>query len=318
MSEGLELAREHHRNLPAHVREYLQQARGISPEIIDLHLLGWNGTRITIPIFDRAGQFSFFKLAKAPNDQTDSPKMLVTPGHAELYGWDRVLANPERIILCEGEFGRLALESRGFAAVTSTGGALTFRLTWAEAFREIPQVYICFDNDGPGLAGAERVARLIPHARLVCLPEEVGDGGDVTDFFVRLGRSREDFVGLLDAAQPLPEEQRGTKPAAMRPQGSAPTNNEVERLKRSVAIEDLVARYVELYTSGQNYRARCPFHDDRNPSFVVYAQTQTFYCFGCREHGDVLSFLMRQERLTFPEALNALRELHGGETRRDN
>ena len=59
MAKGFELAREHHRNLPAHVREYLQQARGISPEIIDLHLLGWNGTRITIPIFDRAGQFSF-------------------------------------------------------------------------------------------------------------------------------------------------------------------------------------------------------------------------------------------------------------------
>ena len=95
------------------------------------------------------------------------------------------------------------LESRGFAAVTSTGGALTFRPTWTEAFREIPQVYICFDNDGPGQAGAERVARMIPHARLVRLPEEVGDGGDVTDFFVRLGRSREEFIGLLEAARPL-------------------------------------------------------------------------------------------------------------------
>src|SRR3989442_1500853 len=176
MSEGLELAREYHRNLPAHVREYMQQARGISAEVIDLHLLGWNGSRITIPILDRAGQFAFFKLAKDPEDRSDSPKMLASPGaHAELYGWERVLANPEQIVICEGEFDRLALEGRGFAAVTSTGGALTFRPTWTEAFREIPQVYICFDNDGPGLAGAERVARLIPQARLVRLPEEVGD-----------------------------------------------------------------------------------------------------------------------------------------------
>ena len=160
MSEGLELAREYHRNLPAHVREYLQQVRGSSPDIVNLHLLGWNGSRVTIPILDRAGQFAFFKLAKGPNDRTGSPKMLASPGaHAELYGWKRVLASPERIIICEGEYDRLVLESHDFAAVTSTGGALTFRPTWAEAFREIPQVYICFDNDGPGLAGAERVAR---------------------------------------------------------------------------------------------------------------------------------------------------------------
>ena len=98
MSEGLEVAREYHRSLPQHVREYLQQVRGISPEIVDLHLLGWNGSRITIPIFDRAGQFAFFKLPKGPNDQTASPKMLATPGaHAELYGWERVLADRKHV-----------------------------------------------------------------------------------------------------------------------------------------------------------------------------------------------------------------------------
>src|SRR5207244_5200418 len=104
---------------------------------------------------------------------------------------------------------------------------------------------------------------MIPHARLVRLPEDVGGGGDVTDFFVRLGRSREEFIGLLEAAQVLPEEQRAKQPAAMRPQAGAPRNEEVERLKRSIAIEDLIARYVELSTSGVNYRARCPLHDDR-------------------------------------------------------
>src|SRR5689334_14076018 len=99
MSEGFELAREYHRSLPAHVREYLQQARGISRNVVDLRLLGWNGSRITIPIFGRAGQLAFFKLAKGPNEQTDSPKMLAAPGaHAELYGWERVFANPEQII----------------------------------------------------------------------------------------------------------------------------------------------------------------------------------------------------------------------------
>ena len=319
MAEGAKSTLKYHRNLPPHAREYLQQVRGISAEIINRQLLGWNGNRITIPIPDRAGQFAFFKLAKGPNDQTDSPKMLATPGaHAELYCWERVLAKPEQIIICEGEFDRLALESRGFAAVTSTGGALTFRPEWAEVLREIPSIFVCFDNDAAGRAGAERVVRMIPQARIVRLPEEVGEGGDVTEFFVRLGRSREEFVGLLEAARPLPEERRIKEPVPMPPQAGATRNEEIEGLKRSVAIEDLVARYVELSTSGGNYRARCPFHEDRNPSFVVYPQSQSFYCFGCGERGDVLSFLMRQERLTFPEALNALRKLNGGETRRDN
>src|SRR5437870_5685213 len=138
MSEGLELAREYHRNLPAHVREYLQQARGISGELIELHRLRWNGSRITIPVLDRAAQFAFFKLAKGPNDQSDSSKMLASPGaHAELYDWQRVLSKPEQIIICEGEFDRLVLEIWGFVAVTSIGGARNFRLESAEALREI-------------------------------------------------------------------------------------------------------------------------------------------------------------------------------------
>src|SRR2546427_7528363 len=133
--------------LPAHVREYLQQVRGISTEIVDWHLLGWNGSRITIPILDRAGQFAFFKLAKDPEDKSASPKMLATPGaRAELYGWERVLAEPERIIICEGEFDRLVLESRGFTAVTSTSGGTTVPHEGGQTFFVSPPPFISLLN----------------------------------------------------------------------------------------------------------------------------------------------------------------------------
>jgi hypothetical protein len=139
MADGPTLAKQYHRNLPDGIRDYLRNQRGISDGVIDLHLLGWNGSRITIPVFNRASTLGFFKLAKDPEDKSDDPKMLALAGaHAVLYGRERVLANPERIIICEGEFDRLVLESQGFAAVTSTGGALTFRPEWTEAFREIP------------------------------------------------------------------------------------------------------------------------------------------------------------------------------------
>jgi DNA primase len=313
MSEGSDLARQYHRDLPQRIRDYLRQQRGISDAVIDLRLLGWNGSRITIPIVDQGGSFAFFKLAKDPEDNTDSPKMLTSPGgHAELYGWERILANSERIIICEGEFDRLVLESRGLAAVTSTGGAGTFRPEWAEAFREIPHVYVCFDNDDAGRAGAERVARLIPNTKIVRLPEEVGEGGDATDYFVRLGKSREEFEQLLEAAQSLPGSEQETPLSSEPYRVVSAMDEEVDTLKSSVDIEELIARYVPLRRTAQKYSiGRCPFHEDRNPSFVVYPQTQTFHCFGCREHGDVISFLMRIERLTFPEALRVLRELGG-------
>jgi hypothetical protein len=51
------------------LREYLRQARGLSDPVIDRHLLGWNGSRITIPIFDRHAQFAFFKLARGLDDR---------------------------------------------------------------------------------------------------------------------------------------------------------------------------------------------------------------------------------------------------------
>ena len=310
MPEALELAHEYHRKLPQRLRNYLRKGRGISDAVIDRFLLGWNGSRITMPIFDGRGELAFFKLAKDPEDKTDSPKVLATPGaRAELYGWERVLAKPEEIIICEGEFDRLVLESRGFAAVTSTGGAATFRREWAEALFAIPTIYVCFDNDLAGRIGADRVARLIPHARIVQLPQEVGEGGDVTDFFVRLGKSSEEFLQLLQAACPLPEGQRVTHPEVYDRRPRSAGDNEVERLKSSIPIEDFIARYVTLRVSGRNYTARCPFHEDHTPSFVVYPQSQSFHCFGCREHGDVLRFLMRVEHLTFPEALHVLREL---------
>jgi DNA primase len=305
------LVKQYHLNLPERIWDYLHDQRGISDVVIDLHLLGWNGNRITIPVFNRAGAVAFFKLAKDPEDKSDSPKMLATPGaHAELYGWERVLANPERIIICEGEFDCLVLESQGFSAVTSTGGALTFRAEWAEDFHDIPDVYICYDNDTAGQQGGERVAQLIPHARIVRLPGEVGEGGDVTDYFVRLKKSRQEFEKLLEAAEVLPEEKLTTyaKPTTYRAVG--PIDDEVDRLKSLVAIEEIIARYISLRRTGQSYlTGRCPFHPDRTPSFVVYPETRSFYCFGCREHGDVLSFLMRMEHLTFPEALKVLREI---------
>ena len=186
-----------------------------------------------------------------------------------------------------------------------TGGALTFKAEWAEAIASIPEVFICFDNDAPGRLGAERVARLITHARTVTLPPEVGDAGDVTDFFVRLSKSDADFRQLLAESTPLaPANTPATETWRSRPQAAS----DVQRLKDSIQIERVIGDYVELIPSGKVLMGRCCFHDDRVPYLAVFPETQTFHCFGCGKGGDVITFLMELEGFPFREALWVLNQ----------
>lgn len=305
--DSFALIGDYHRNLPQRIIDYLHR-RGISDEIIATHRIGWNGQRIAIPIFDRDGEFAFFKLAKDPEDGSGGPKMLTTRGGTvELYGWEQALLQPSRLVICEGEFDRLVLETRGLPAVTSTGGAGSFRAEWATALEAIPEIYLCLDRDEAGRNGALRIGQFLPNAKMVDLPEAVGIGGDVTDFFVRLGYDRDDFLKLLDTARPVP-----TPPAALpvsvvpRDHLMNPFSVRVSELKRAVPIADVVSRYVILRPSGLSLRGRCPFHDDHTPSLMVYAEAGKFRCYGCGRHGDVIEFLMTIEQLPFLRALDAL------------
>ncbi len=305
-------ARRYHEALPERIRLYLNQ-RGITDPVIALFLLGWNGKRIIIPIYNAEGELVFFKLAKDPHDTSESPKMLVPKGsYIELYGWEDVWRRPPYLILCEGEFDRLVLKAQGFFAVTSTGGAGSFREEWGERLQHIPYLYVCYDRDEAGHKGALKVGRLLPHAKLVTLPEEVGVGGDVTDFFVRLGRTKEDFLELLKAAEPVPPPAEPV--VQVHPVLHHGVNTRllqrIERVKEYIPLAEIAGRSVKFRTSGDRLVGRCPFHQDRTPSFVVYPATNTFHCFGCEKHGDVIDFVQAQEHLTFLEALQALESVY--------
>lgn len=304
-------AKVYHQRLPARIRRYLN-ARGIPDPIIEKYLLGWNGRRITIPVYDREGRLVLYKLGKAPDDHSDSPKMLYDPPGvtAELYGWDTLRWQPSFVIVCEGEYDRLVLEARNFPAVTGTGGAGVFKEDWARAIAKVPDVYVCYDNDAPGRAGAERVARLIQPAKMVTLPSEVGEGGDVTDFFVRLGRTPDDFRRLLSEARPaiaLSNSPTVRRRTAHHSSGGL----DIQTLKARVPIEDIVTQYLPLHRVGRALMGRCCFHDDHEPSLAVFPDTRSFYCFGCQTHGDALDFLMEAEQITFREAVRVLQRLSG-------
>ena len=81
----------------------------------------------------------------------------------------------------------------------------------------------------------------------------------------------------------------------------------VDQVKSRSDIVQVISDYVDLDTSSRQPKALCPFHSERSPSFVIYPETGSWRCFGsCAEGGDVISFMMKRENLSFPEALENL------------
>lgn len=83
-------------------------------------------------------------------------------------------------------------------------------------------------------------------------------------------------------------------------------NASIESLKNSIDIVDVIGNFVELRKAGANYKANCPFHGEKTPSFVVSPSKQIYHCFGCGVGGDSIKFVMELEKLSYPEAIEKL------------
>jgi len=89
-------------------------------------------------------------------------------------------------------------------------------------------------------------------------------------------------------------------------------DNEVkDRVRLAINIVDLMSTYMELRRQGRGFVAACPFHDDRRPSMQINPDRQTWKCWVCDIGGDIFSFVMKRENVTFPEALRMLAEKAG-------
>jgi len=87
-------------------------------------------------------------------------------------------------------------------------------------------------------------------------------------------------------------------------------DDSIERLKQSIDIVDVVGTYIELKKAGANYKANCPFHGEKTPSFVVSPAKQIYHCFGCGAGGDAIRFVMEYEKLNYPEAIEKLASMY--------
>ncbi|MBI3332737.1 MAG: DNA primase [Candidatus Omnitrophica bacterium] len=85
----------------------------------------------------------------------------------------------------------------------------------------------------------------------------------------------------------------------------------VHEIQEHLDIIEVIGGYISLKKAGRNFKALCPFHPEKSPSFMVYPQKQFFICYGCHAGGDLISFVMRFEHLEFPEAVRILAEKAG-------
>ncbi len=81
-----------------------------------------------------------------------------------------------------------------------------------------------------------------------------------------------------------------------------------EQIKRSLSIIDVASLYVRLQPAGKNFKALCPFHSEKTPSFHVIPDQNYFYCFGCHKTGDIFTLVQEMENLSFPQAMDFLIE----------
>lgn len=178
------------------IKQWLNN-RGITDTVIAANKLDWNGMQIVIPIFDLNGNFLFNKYRRNPFGPEDVPKYTYEKGAtAQLYGAHKI-KDSTGVIITEGETDSLRLESEGYIATTSTGGAGTFKDEWIPLFAG-KEVAVCFDNDEAGIKGAIKLLTKLP-AKLVLIPRREGIK-DITNYLQKGGS----FAGLLTKAESYP------------------------------------------------------------------------------------------------------------------
>lgn len=189
------------------IRDVLREKRGITDETLVRFQIGWDGDRVTIPIYDENGELANIRRYMW-NSPEDALKMINytdvmdnTYGENRIYGMEN-LTNEKctAVVWCEGEWDRLICEQNNIPACTGTAGANNLRIEWLKLLKTKRRIYICYDND---LAGSKATDQLIEQLRgsteiyVVNWPEDFTKKGDITDWFVTEGHDRASFRALF-------------------------------------------------------------------------------------------------------------------------
>jgi hypothetical protein len=184
---------------------WLQEHRGFTLETIAGFSIGWDGQRVTIPVYDADGILvNVRRYMRDAKDTQGKMLPLVTGSDAATRLFPIMDPLPEEVVLVEGEWDAILMHQHGFPnTLTVTSGAGIFKAEWIPLF-EGRKVVICYDNDEAGRKGGQRVAAQlakVAEVRILYIPN-LPAKGDVTDFFVEQSRSEDELRELLAEATP--------------------------------------------------------------------------------------------------------------------
>lgn len=296
-------------------RDWLN-SRKISDKVLeDFGIYGEE--EIVIPVHDIDGSFIFHKYRRSPLSD-DKPKYWYDRGgKVTLYGALKALYS-ETILITEGEMDCLVAWSANIPAVTSTGGAMSFQNDWKQYFMN-KEVIICYDNDNAGGEGIVRTLNIIPHAKVMFIPDRpnikdisdyVTSGGDLNTLiksakhFKDISDVKEDMISRIANFQSVYFHE-----AYIKAHTKIETHVDRKTFSNDKITNAKLYPIPNLMEFTQN-KACCPFHNEKTPSLHYYAKTNSCYCFGgCGKAYDSISIYMKKFNVRFQEAVDKLNEM---------
>jgi len=299
------------------------EKRGVSKDTqaeFNIHI-GSNNS-IVIPVTARDGSHLFNKYRRSPLEtNTNGKKYWYDPGNkAQLFGLHQVnKIEATTVVITEGELDCLLLWSHNIPAVSSTGGAGTFKSEWWEHLRG-KTIIVAFDNDKAGGNGMARLWRENPDIDLVFVPDDAGIK-DLTDYHKRGFDVREliETAYRLNTTEEVAQDQK-TRVARIEqvhfhnailevkkrtPREYVPrdSNDEIEKAKQVP-----ITRITNMFNK-RNDAICCPFHNEKTPSFHYFIKTNTCYCFGCNKFADSIDMYRHEHSCGFVEAIRELNKM---------
>lgn len=294
--------------------------RGITDDVIALFNIDTSYNHPIMPDSIRIPYSpNFSKYRRNPLDDRIPKYTGDAGGKVTLYGADKVdWSKP--VLITEGEFDALVAWSNNIQAVSSTGGARTFKEEWGEHFTNTT-CYVCFDNDDTGAEGMVKVLGIIPHARIVLLPEMPGVK-DISDYVARGGdlhqllQTARPYTSLADVKEDMLRRQATWQPVRFHQEYIKEHQQDLHKTTynpQSYEGDDQLLKaksypLTKLIDFNKN-KALCLWHNESTPSLHFYPKTNSAYCFGCGKAVDSIEAYRHIHNTSFKEAVRSLNEL---------